>query len=340
MRTITNGSDRPTGIEVSAGSLFSYLREYGTYSLAYTTLQPGLEYFVRESVGYIAFRHWRGFTFVLGDPVCAPHGRAQLIAEFLDRYPQPLFLHITTASASELAQCGFVCNVMGSESWIDLPHFRPTWRSHRGLKESQRRFRKRGADIFELPFSRLAERNVTRAELHRISQRWMERRPGPEMKFLLRPLRFIDEPDTRVFMMQCDNRTVGFTVFDPIYERGRVIGYCPNISRWDDSGLPTGRSAALNLYAAEIFRREGRRTMALGLLPFQGDLRSPFADSRLLRLCFRLSPRFITQFDFANLSRHKSHYKGALTQVFYATRRRGLNRLRELAAVGRLIRLI
>ena len=156
----------------------------------------------------------------------------------------------------------------------------------------------------------------------------------------MRPLRFVDEPDTRLFLMLRDRRPVGFTIFDPIYCEGQVIGYCPNISRWNDTELPTGRSAALNLHAAGIFKAEGCRTLALGLLPFDGELRSPFADSRLIRLCFLMTPSIVTQFDFANLSRHKNYYKGELTHVFYATRRRGLNRLRELVAAGTLVGLI
>ena len=157
MNPSLNTADRSGVTDVSPESLFPYLRQFGAHSLAYSTMQPNLEYFLCDNIGYVAFRKWRGFTFVLGNPVCDARRRSLLLEKFLQAYPDPAFLHITTATASELSSLGFTCNVMGVESWVSLPDFDPTWRSHSALAESRRRFRKLGVEILELPFSELAD---------------------------------------------------------------------------------------------------------------------------------------------------------------------------------------
>lgn len=337
---MSTNTDRQTPDRVAPDILLEYVRRFGSHSLAYSTLQSDLAHFFIPQLGFIAYRTWEKYTVVLSNPVCDPKRRMLLLEQFLGKHQKPVFLHVSTGTASDLSQLGFRCNVMGVESWLDLQRFDPTWGSHNALRESARRFHRIKADIFECRFSDLAERGLDRAEIAAISERWLGERPGEEMRFLLRPLRLEDEPDTRVFFMRADNRLVGFTLYDPIYQDNTIIGYCPNISRWDDRKIPTGRSAAVNLHAAEVFSSEGKRTLALGLLPFAGDLISPFPDSRLLRISFLLSPHAITKFDFQSLSAHKLQYKGDPTHVFYATQRSGLSALRELTAVSRMIGIL
>jgi len=336
----TTPPDRPERPKVPREQLQERLRQHGEHSLAYATLQPELAHFFIPQLGFIAYRAWRGYTIVLSNPVCEPRRRRLLLEQFLRHHDRPVFVHVSTGTASDLAQLDFSCTVMGQESWLDLRSFEPTWGSHNALRESQRRFKKIEAEIFETRFSELQQHGLSVDRLREISDRWLNERPGREMRFLLRPVVYEDEPDVRLFCMRCDNRVVGFTVFDPVYRAGSIVGYCSSISRWDDRDIPTGRSAAVNLHAAEVFAGEGIRTMALGLLPFAGDLRSPFPDSALIRFCFAMAPHAITRFDFASLAEHKRQYKGDLTDVFYASRQRGPGALRELAAVGRLIGLI
>lgn len=333
-------SDRSNPARVAPDTLLEYLRQFGSHSLAYSTLQPDLDHFFIPRLGYIAYRTWQDYTVVLSNPVCDPRRRNLLLQQFIQQFDRPVFLHVSTSTASDLSQLGFRCNVMGLESWLDLQRFDPTWNSHNALRESQRRFNKIEADIFESRFSQLPDCGHALDRIREVSDRWLAARPGREMRFLLRPLALEDEPDTRVFFMKSDSRLVGFTLFDPVYQDNTITGYCPSISRWDDREIPTGRSAAVNLHAARVFAEENKRVLALGLLPFEGDLISPFRDSHLLRLCFLLAPQAINKFDFQSLSAHKRQYKGDHTHVFYATRRSGLAAVRELTAVSRLIGLL
>jgi hypothetical protein len=48
---------------------FEYLRQFGSHPMAYSTLQPGMEYFDLPGIGYIAYATCRGSRLVLSDPL-------------------------------------------------------------------------------------------------------------------------------------------------------------------------------------------------------------------------------------------------------------------------------
>ena len=55
----------------SLNERIAYLKKYGGYVMAYSTLQPGMQYFDMIGVGYLAYMVKGRTRFVLGDPVCA-----------------------------------------------------------------------------------------------------------------------------------------------------------------------------------------------------------------------------------------------------------------------------
>src|SRR5574340_1657236 len=52
------------------GERTRYLMHYGGHAMAFSTMQPDLEYFDTPGIGYIAFARCMGMTIALSDPIC------------------------------------------------------------------------------------------------------------------------------------------------------------------------------------------------------------------------------------------------------------------------------
>lgn len=319
--------------------LTSYLTRHGCHSLSYSTLQPGLTHFVEETLGYLAYRRIGRFSFVLADPVCADSDIPTLIDRFHEAFDRPAYVHVGRRTAEVLANRGYRCNRMGQESTVDLRRFRPTWRSHRSIRESVRRFRRADLTVMESSLKEMAALGIGLDNIRSVSDLWLRRQGGRELRFLTRQMNLNGATEIRRFFMLRGDDLVGFTFFDPVYSNGQVVGYCPNIARFDDRSLPTGRSAYINLVAGRQFEREGIHRLYLGLLPLDGDLRADLPESRLLRLMFQTARRHSIGFNFEGLARHKAQYRGDVSGVYYASSRRGLDFLLELRSLAALLNL-
>lgn len=96
-----------------------YLKQYGSHCMAYSTLQPGMQYFDMPGVGYLAFMICGGTRFVLGDPICAERDKEKLIENALKEYSKTSFYQISKATAELLHQrFGYYMNVFGTETNI------------------------------------------------------------------------------------------------------------------------------------------------------------------------------------------------------------------------------
>lgn len=317
------------------------LRSHGGGSLSYSTLQETLQHFVIDDLGYIAYQKSGDYTFVLSDPICARENLPELITKFLAVEPKAAFVHINRATAEMLSSLGYDCNPMGYETIVDLPGFHPTTRTHNALTESVRRFLRDGFEIFESRISELGKNGISTRKLKQISQVWIERsRHHKELEFLLRPVMLEDEDDVRYFFLIRDDQPYGFVSYDSLYANGRLIGYCPNAARFDDTDLPTGRTAFVNLFAADRFKREGFEILNLGLSPLSGKLDSDLPYSKLITRLFAFTYQRLKQFGFSGLARHKRQYRGRKETVYYASARSGLNQFTELVAIARLTKII
>lgn len=314
-----------------------YLKEYGSSSLSFSSLQDGLQRHEQYGTGYIAFQRHRNFTFALSDPIADESERRSICQSFINRYDRPAFVHIGPKTAALLSGLGYQCNLMGYESFIELDNFNPTWRSHNAIKEANRRFKRAGIEVIESRVDQLDSFGISVSDMEKISTIWLSRKKHQgELSFLIRPLTFVDEPGVRYFFMFYKNSLVGFSTFDPIYRDGTVEAYCPNHARYDISRIPTGHSFYVNMIAVRKFQREGIKRLALGLSPLAGNLDSEYADSRLLKVMFRLAHKKMTWLGFSGLTLHKAQYKGWRQPVYYASARRGTDRLKELISLLRI----
>jgi len=104
------------GTDRSHSERLSLLRNYGSWTMAYSTLQSGLQYFDVED-GFIAYKRLdKKHLFVLSDPVCPKAAIPEILKRFVTQYPYSCFLQISESTAKYLISSGFYANVMGTET--------------------------------------------------------------------------------------------------------------------------------------------------------------------------------------------------------------------------------
>lgn len=98
----------------------SYLKQYGSHCMAYSTLQPGMDYFDIPGIGYLAYMKKGKTRFVLGDPICAEKDKEKLLEEALKEYKHTSFYQVSKSTAEILhKKFGFYMNIFGTETTID-----------------------------------------------------------------------------------------------------------------------------------------------------------------------------------------------------------------------------
>src|SRR5690606_29008081 len=97
--------------------LSPFLRQHGREALSYATTQEGMEYFIDDELGYIAFTSVTHPVFarktkriVLSDPICSRENLGKLIEKFLAQNPRSIFVVISEYCAEVLRKLGFKIN--------------------------------------------------------------------------------------------------------------------------------------------------------------------------------------------------------------------------------------
>lgn len=312
--------DKPTAdFPISECDRRILLERHGTFALAYSVaFQPGLQHF-GDADGFLSYRMVGRTAFVLADPLAPPSAWGPLIDAFIARKKDVTFWQASHALASLLDRRGFCVNELGYESTVPISDFSFLGPKRRSFRTAVNRFERRGLRVCEVPFAALDP-----GEVRRISDEWRHTRTQRrhELGFLARPVVLEDEPGVRkFFILDRDNRPLGFAFFDPVYECGRVVGYLSTTRRWPHQGDPLS-AYFLVRRAIEQFRLEGVQTLYLGLMPFAGIEDKEFTRDWLTRRAFK----FIDKSSLGNrlvyptrtLALHKKSYDGALRQTYCA----------------------
>lgn len=299
--------------ELSQSAVFRIqtLQQYGSGSLAYSSLQAGLQYFMLEGCGYVSYTQLPDSSdsvLVLADPICKSDDLRKLLEAFLKEKRDPIFLHISHETGRILSDWGFCVNELGVETIIDIREFELSGNKKQQLRAARNRAQKDGIKV----------REVTRVDdalmiaFKKISDEWLNEKVASDsqMKFIVRPLVYVDEIDVRRFVAIKDNRLVGFVIFDPMYRDGKIIGYIANQLR---SNYEKGYSVVdyIILEAMQQFKQEGVEQISLGLSPLykvnDGD---DFKHSKLLKANFQFAFENANYlYNFKNLARHKNLYR-------------------------------
>jgi lysylphosphatidylglycerol synthetase-like protein (DUF2156 family) len=311
----------PGTVAMTTAQRLALVREYGDFSLAYTTaVQPGLQYF-GDGRGYIAHDSRLGYTFALGDPVAAAPFRERLIQQFAAQNRRLAFCQISFATARILRDLGFYINEMGVDSVISLKDYDFRGQDKKWLRTATSWTSSRGYTIREETTER-----VSVDQINAVSSAWRATRVvnRNEVRFLNRPFAISDEADTRRFyFFDASGRLLAFVWFDPIHREGRLVGYVA-CSKRRHPDAPTYAEQAIMKHAIEVFQREGCQELRLGLSPLAWIEDDEFHSSWLIRKLFRttFSSQLINR-HFYNVRGHaeyKRRYRGREEKAYFATR--------------------
>lgn len=301
-----------------------FLRQYGIGSMAFSSLQPELKYFIHKQYGYMAFLYlkdmlWapKGFNVVLGDPICDQQNFDALLDDYLDKVgpENTAFVHLSESIAEKLSRRGILVNQMGVEHLINVRQFDMSLPgsqfSH--LRRWRNKATKDGVVIKEMPFH-----DVDPSAFQQVNQNWLARKGGSEYIGLTRPLRVEDKQDVRYFWAYHGDKLVGFAFFDPMYRDGQVYGYIHNIARLHED-CPNGTNDLIILEALKAFKAEGKDILSLGLSPLAGieDASLPCHKgiSRILRFMFKHCEWV---YPFQGNYFHKEKYRSDAAQTYLA----------------------
>jgi lysylphosphatidylglycerol synthetase-like protein (DUF2156 family) len=290
------------------------LKQYGRGSLAYSSLQAGMQYYMNDKLGYCAYvplSDSEDSVCVLADPICSKENLRAFLDAFLLEKKDPIFLHASHDTAEILNERGFSVNELGVETIIEIQKFTLSGNKRQALRQARNNAKRDNLVCREV----LSSDPEMRKAFRKISEDWMKHKVmnDSEMQFIVRPIVYVDEIDVRKFVALKDDTVVGFIIFDPIYENGKVKGYIANHLR---SNLDRSYSVVdfILLEALDIFKAEGKEELSLGLSPLaKVDDSEEFRHSKLLSAHFKYSfekANFL--YNFKNLYRHKSKYRPEL----------------------------
>jgi lysylphosphatidylglycerol synthetase-like protein (DUF2156 family) len=333
--TAACASSAPARDLLDAERRFELFRQYGNFTMAYATLQPGMKYFHSHG-GYLAYDRCWGATFVLGDPVAPAENHAAIIEAFVGQHPRACFCEISPETGAILNRLGWFVNEFGADMELNLPTYDFTGPKKTKFRQAAHKIEREGYTIEEQTAA-----DGDSEELEALSAAWLAtktvRREG---RFLVRPLAFVNEPEVRKFYLRDrDGWVVAFVAFDPICEKGEVIGYSPAIKRRAPVA-PTGAEEAICKFAIDQFRAEGLQTFRLGLLPLYDVQDSAFREAWRLKKIFQSAYRYGDGwiYSFRGHADFNHRYRGNLSKLYFATPTRW--NIWNLIALLRLCRLL
>lgn len=331
-----------------------HIKEHGSHSLAYSALQEGTEFYLKDNLGFVAFTRQppipqeekeetsiglqfrkqliglvqstgtnpgnlerRTTTHVLSNPVCIPGREEELIGSFLEEHPDACFWQTYQNFSEKLAKFGFKMNHFGFETILDLKTYNLSGNKKQNVRTANNRASREGLKLQEAKNG-----EIDWNEARRISNEWISSKIANryELHFLARPLEYQHEQDVRIFSANKDGKMKGYVVFDPIYSKGRVTGYLADIYRLTDDSTP-GLGDALVVEALKKFKSEGKEVLSLGLNPFY-DVKDEGANfnpvtSAIFQGIFQSANAL---YGFQNLAFHKSRYDGKEEKVYFCSR--------------------
>lgn len=309
----------------SKAELIPYLEQYGSHCMAYTSLEPGLEYFLLEGIGYIAFKRFKDWFWaiqeriiVLADPICSDDNIELILNQFLQKYPHAIFVQSSRKFAEHLDNKGFQVNQFGIETDIYTHDFDLSGKARAKLRQWRNKCQREGVTIVEQSINEFENQDDIKA----LSKRWLDKKGGSEYSFLVRPLRYDSEKDTRSFWAySADKKLIGMALFDPIYTDNKVTGYYHNIDRIDASA-PNGTSVAIVLHALDKFKYEQVEKISLGMSPLclQKGLKSELNYNKFTRKSFWYAFEKLNYiYPFQGNASHKGKFNGEQTPIYISS---------------------
>ena len=132
-----------------------YLQTHGSQCLSHSTLQEGMDFFFCEDRGYLAYFQARHpilartpRKIVISNPVAAPADHERLLAAFLEREREPIFVQVEQPVGLLLAGLGLEVNQIGVETDLRLP-FSLSGNRRGKLRQWRNKALREGVEVFD-----------------------------------------------------------------------------------------------------------------------------------------------------------------------------------------------
>ena len=169
-----------------------YLMQHGIHPMAFSTMQPDMEYFDVPGIGYIAYARYWGMQFVLSDPVCDPKHFEMMLERFVQRFPDAAFAQVSKVVVDLLhGKYGYYGTQFGSEAKIPLCDWNLRGSKKQIIRTAVNQAKAQGVEVKEGPFDR---------QTRKISESWIKTRKckSNEIRFLIRPMQMDYKEGTRL----------------------------------------------------------------------------------------------------------------------------------------------
>lgn len=121
--------------------VYSYLESYGSHSMAYSVLQPKMNYFIMEGIGLVAYgrlgRNGKA-RYVMSNPLVSKDSARQLLKEFVKKFPNCCFFQVSRDIAEILNDLGYKPTVFGTEALIFINKININTQSSKKDKELEK----------------------------------------------------------------------------------------------------------------------------------------------------------------------------------------------------------
>ncbi|MFW6449592.1 MAG: DUF2156 domain-containing protein [Nanoarchaeota archaeon] len=311
-----------------------YLQRFGDFCMAYSTLQPGLNYFDVPDTGYIAYISNTNFipfandiTIAFFDPVSEKgEAKKELLENFIQTFKNPLFVQVHEETAEMLHDIGYNVNHFGIETDVSVQDFKVKGDKMRAVKKGIKTGQKKGMYICELTTEMNdEERKRLFSQMKEISENWMSTKnvDDKEVRYIIRPAVYDDERFVRKFFVKNSEDLVeGFSFYDPIFSKGEIIGYTPSVARFAPVSFK-GINYFTNVEVMNKFKEEGIQHLNLGLSPFYKVPEEETRGSGFLNFVFSNLFKYGEKiYNAKGLAEHKRQYRSKELPVYLASKRK------------------
>ena len=283
--------------------------KYGQNPSSYLTLEDDkFLYFSKQTEGVLPYGIVKSTVVVNGDPICPPEQFPLFLAEFREFCQKSshkiVFSGITGCFLEEYQRQGFGVVKCGEEARFDVASYDISGKKGAKMRMNINHAANAGLTVHE--YRPLEQRDpAVEAAMDSITAEWLSDKKGGLLTFTIGSVG-LDRPMDRRYFYAADlqGHICGYTVFCP-FDGG--AGYMADITRRSHDA-PGGVTEKIMYDALLIFRREGVKSVSLGIAPLANILPPDARPNSVQRLLNFVYEHLNACYGFKDLYRAKEKY--------------------------------
>ena len=276
----------------------------------FTLLEDKHYFFHSSGEGFVAYASWRDMAVALADPICPAEIRQELIDQFvafcLKQSWTPLFYGTGNEHRTLYEQAGLITFKVGEDARIPLAEFSLAGGKFQNLRTARNKANKEGLTFRWYDPSQGVDHGLE-AQLHLLSDAWLNSKSGGEMTFDLGAFSLADiRRRGCAVVLRPDGKVECFATWIP-YGGGK--GRTLDLMR--GRGSPGGIMDFLILESMDHFKTDGVTEISLGSAPLANTETDPDQLSREERRVKLIFDKFDKFYRYKSLFDFKRKYHPA-----------------------------